>query len=190
MDEVQAPEQQRLGDGQMPGRLDRVNFGAFLLPLLWTLIYGIWPWFFALVGVFVVNAGLGFATQPLVGDSVPLSVARSVVTISLAFGVAAVFSLRANRLVWEKERRRVAWQSDQSVPRLADPVSKFERTQRLWVIWGVVFFVWVSVWPLFSSVFRTPVSLATTALAAAAELVVLAGLYLHDRKLDQRTVQS
>jgi hypothetical protein len=44
----------RLGEGEFPPELDRVNFGAFLLAFLWAPFHRLWGWF----GVFVVLEAL------------------------------------------------------------------------------------------------------------------------------------
>ena len=54
----------RLGEGEFPRQLDRVNFGAFLLAVLWAPWHRLWTWFAVFLGLEI----LSIATYILAGS--------------------------------------------------------------------------------------------------------------------------
>jgi hypothetical protein len=171
----------RVGDGALPHELDRVNWGAALLGILWALAHGTWPWFWGLVGVRVVwyAAVYAFRMTPW-GQAPGLGFAVMGLGPLLLLGADAVYAARANRLYWTRERDRVIRQSDHSVPRLADPIDEYLKGQRSWATVGIVLFVLSSLLGLSELVSRPTVGLQS-ALAVAVQLGVLGALYAYDQ---------
>jgi len=127
----------RLGDGEFPSSLDRLNWAAVLWGGYWALVYGAWPWLLGLVALTVVDLIVYYRLVSIPDVSPVLAV--GIVVVERVVWLAVVISLgyRANRLVWESERARVARQSDQSVPRLAQPVTRYEAAQVTWAWIGL-----------------------------------------------------
>lgn len=129
-----------VGDGEPSAQMLRFNWGAFFMPGLWALVYGVWP----LVGLW-----LAAVTLPLLlGFSVGLVVALQGATLSLGalIGVtltADVFAAlcrlwagaNANRLYWKREAARLA-ANPAAVP--ATSVTRFLGRQAKWLVWGAV----------------------------------------------------
>lgn len=128
----------RLGEGELPLELDRLNWGAALLGMLWAIFYTPWPWFFVLAAARVVLFAISFSVS---GPFVPgwVRLPFTVAYMSIYWVFVAMLAIRANRLVWDSERSRVERQSDQSVPRPAVKLSRYVAAQRRWLIGGVLF---------------------------------------------------
>ncbi len=136
----------RLGDGELPQELNRLNWGALLLGMLWALIYAPWPWFFILAGARIGLAAAGFYFHGLFpGQS--LQLAFTLAYVGLYWALVVVFAFRANSLAWMGEGSRVARQSDQSVPRPAKLVTEYVSAQSKWIIGGIIyhFLMWANV---------------------------------------------
>lgn len=176
----------RVGEGVLPARLDRLNVGAFLLAGLWALIYGTWPWFFVFLGVAVFNLSVSLFISRIFGLGLLTSAVRQTVLQGVSLTLAAVFSLRANRLAWEKENRRIY---TQEVPRAPDLVVKFERDQRNWAVGGFIVLAYVTLLPFVLGA-RSARALVLQGLFAAVQLGVLGGLYLWDRSRHPRQPQD
>jgi hypothetical protein len=179
-EEIEVEAGPRLGVGGFPANLSRVNWGAVLLYPIWLLVYGLWKWLLALLALPVISAlliaGVDRSTAPEWAPWIVWGVGRVVF-----FGLIAVLGLRANRLVWEHERRRVLRESDQSVPRPSIPVAQYESSQRKWTWVGLLLLplLWgQEVWHALTD----PATLASrTTLSVLAYFAFLIGLLLYDR---------
>lgn len=133
---VETPRSQGFGDGEMPESLARFNWGAFLLPLFWGAVYGVWP----VVGGWAMT----LLVPPLLlslmsaGSS---EVAPNALLVAAVVGEVLAGALRlwagfsANRMVWLREARRLELVED-AQPRFS--VVRYQLRQRLWVFAGVV----------------------------------------------------
>jgi hypothetical protein len=177
----------RVGEGPIPERLDRLNPGAFMLAGLWSLVYGTWPWFFAFLAVMLVNIAISVFFRVPPGAAWPLVVGRQLASQLIVIGISIPYSLRANRLYWEKENRRI---HTQSVPRPPATVAKFERDQRNWLLGGFVVLAYLVATPFLTSALRTPAYIAAQVVYAGVQLAALGTLYLWDRSRRGASGQS
>ena len=137
---VAAESADGLGRGQMPPEVNRFNWGAFLVPVLWGAGYRVWHlvaiWAFALLVPITLSAivavgvagGSGVASASAV---IGVTVASDVVVAYIRLWAGA----NANRLLWERESKRL--EADPAArPRMG--VALFLRRQRAWVVWGAI----------------------------------------------------
>jgi hypothetical protein len=162
----------RVGAGEFPYELDRVNWGAALLAIYWAALHGIWRWFFGLLGARIVWFAVWYAVDTyLPAPSPTAALIRVAVGALLLPGIDAVFAVRANRLFWKR---------DQSVPRLAGPTADYVGRQKTWAWVGAVLLGLGSASIVSEAVTRWPASLASVA-STVGPLVVLCVLYAYDR---------
>jgi hypothetical protein len=127
-----------VGEGPMPSALMRFNWGAFLLPVLWGVIHGVWVvvalWFVATFAPLFL--GIVFGVARANGTvSMPALIGVTVVSDALLAFVRLWTGGSANQLYWERESKRL------SADPLAQPksdVARFSVRQRMWAIWGAV----------------------------------------------------
>lgn len=127
-----------VGVGPMPQRLERFNWGAFLLPAVWGVVYNVW----AIVGLWFVATfsplflGLVFGVTRADGSiSMPALIGVTVLSDAFLAYVRLWAGGSANKLYWEREAKRLATVPE-AVPKFG--VGRFEFRQRLWVPWGVL----------------------------------------------------
>lgn len=170
----------RLGEGEFPRGLDRVNFGAFLLAFLWAPFHRLWGWFgvFLVLEVFESAMGLsapgflhGVFEQPVV--TVGFRVVYWTVTIA--------FALRANRLVWTEERTRAARAKGESLSKPPSLASRYASNQRLWTIAGLVLLAGTPLTLLIRSVNGVPGAVTDVTVTVGTQAILLAGLFAYDR---------
>lgn len=190
--ESTAPANRRVGEGEFPAALNRVNWNAFLLGWLWVLGHGLWTWLAALLvlfltGVFLqvlfngtlarffVGAGLfSSARLPRMAD------ASRVITVVASWLLSAFFALRGNHEVWAKEARRTvdpARGASFAVRTVADYLGSERRLMPIALIVfvaGVIYAFYVAV---------QSGSLALTLGSHIFGVIVLVGLWAWDRKL-------
>lgn len=134
-----APEPM-IGVGPLAPGAYRFNWGAFLMPGLWGIVYGVWQF----IALWMVSILLPFGVIALMGGSdtsTPvLSALIGSTVVSEAFvGIARLWSgMNANRLLWKREQLRLA-----IVPNAAPkhPIGKYLRRQRTWAYVGAVLLV-------------------------------------------------
>lgn len=123
-----------VGVGEMPAEVYRFNWGAFLMPGVWGVFYGIWQmialWLASILAPFaVVSLGGGDAT------ALPSLISASVISEAVV-GVARLWAgMNANRLYWQREQLRLSVIPD-ATPKFE--IGKFLRRQRGWGIWGAI----------------------------------------------------
>jgi hypothetical protein len=132
-----------VGEGPMPASMIRFNWGAFMVPAVWSMVYGVWPVLLAwITGALMLPLVLAIVA----GMANPTSDAKAIVPVAWILRItvfteaAAAFvrlwaGVRANELYWARETRRLS----------ANPVAvakvgteKFLKRQRAWAIWGAV----------------------------------------------------
>jgi hypothetical protein len=144
---------------------------------LWCIANGAWAWVGVVTGVVVIELATSLYVRSL-GAPLVLSIAAAVTNRALWFAVVIYFAYHANRHVWEHERRRVAAQSDQSVPRPALTILEFEANERRWFWVGLVFLGLTTVWGLWLS--RSPARLWPDVASDLTMLVILGGLFVFE----------
>jgi hypothetical protein len=118
----------------MPAELNRFNWGAFLLPMIWGVVYGSWQvlgvWALALIAPLVLATAIGGASS-LLPNVVLVTVASEV-----ASGLARLWAgANANQMSWRRDALRLEVLPN-ARPRFS--VERFKHRQRLWTIWGGV----------------------------------------------------
>lgn len=134
--DMAAPIELRLGEGEFPAELDRVNFGAFLLGVLWAPWHRLWGWFAVLVAMEILESVVGLTMLRFLGGMVAQIIGMVVFRIGY-WTVMVVFGLRANRLVWNAEERRVA-RAGGSPSRRPALITKYVAAERVWAVVGLV----------------------------------------------------
>jgi hypothetical protein len=174
------PTGSRLGDGEFPSELDRVNFGAFLLAFLWAPVHRLWAWF----GVFVVLEALESVMALSAPGFLGGLLEQPVVTVGFRIAywtVTVAFALQANRLVWAKERKRAAWTEDEPGQKARFLVSKYVSNERVWTLVGLVLLAGTPLSLLIGPVSSIPGAVGDVAVTVGTQAVLLVGLFVYDR---------
>jgi hypothetical protein len=170
----------RLGEGEFPPEVDRVNFGAFLLAVLWAPFHRLWLWFGVFVALEVLEAVMGLST-PRFFDG-PLSQLVAMVVFRVVYWTVTVaFALRANRLVWTEEHDRAARAQGESVLKRPATVAKYVSNQRVWAAVGLVALAVAPLSLLIGSAGSSPGVVGDVAATVGTQTILLAGLFVHDR---------
>jgi hypothetical protein len=187
---VAEPTGSRLGEGEFPPELDRVNFGAFLLAFLWAPSHRLWGWFGVFVVLEAIESAMGLSAPGFVGGV--FEQPGVMVGFRIVYWMVTVaFALRANRLVWTGERKRAARTNGESVPRQASLVSRYASNQRVWTFVGLILFVGTPLSLLIGPVNSVPGAVADVAVTVGTQAILLAGLFVYDRvRIANRQTQS
>jgi hypothetical protein len=170
----------RLGEGEFPPELDRVNFGAFLLAFLWAPFHRLWGWFGVFVVLEALESAMGFSAPGSLGGLFEQPVVMVGFRI-VYWTVTVAFALRANRLVWTEQSKRAARTKGQSVPRRPSLASTYASHQRVWTLVGIVLLVGTPLTLLIGSVNSIPGAFVDVAVTVGTQAVLLAGLFAYDR---------
>lgn len=145
---TETPRSPGFGDGSLPEELARFNWGAFLLPLPWSVVYGAWPIFLGWVAAWMVTF---FGAIALAGDATVVPASARVLSF-VAVGTLQLYAgFSANSIAWGREARRLEV-LEGSKPRFS--VLRYRLRQRLWIFAGVV-------WTVLELASHTVVGLAT-----------------------------
>ncbi len=170
----------RLGEGEFPPELDRVNFGAFLLAFLWAPFHRLWGWFGVFVILEALESAMGFSAPGSLGGLFEQPVVMVGFRI-VYWTVTVAFALRANRLVWTEQSKRAARTKGESVPRPPSLASRYASNQRVWTLVGIVLLVGTPLTLLIGSVNSIPGAFVDVAVTVGTQAVLLAGLFAYDR---------
>jgi hypothetical protein len=130
----------RLGAGDFPPELDRVNWGAVLLGFFWAIAYRQTTWVIGLALLWAANLGvLGIAVR--YGTLAHLAVTALFFAAFTTAGI--VLGLRANRLVWAGEHAVAERRTARGLAP-APSIREFLSSQRRWAITGVM--LWAFGW--------------------------------------------
>ena len=174
------PSGPRLGEGEFPPELDRVNFGAFLLAILWAPFHRLWGWFGVFAVLEVLESVMGLSAPGFLGGLLE----QPVVTVGFRivyWGVTVVFALRANRFVWGTERKRAERAKADPTRKQPSLVSRYVSNQRVWTIAGLVLLAAMPLGLLVPSVSRVPGAAFDVAVTGGIQVVLLVGLFVYDR---------
>jgi len=169
----------RLGEGEFPPDLDRVNFGALLLAFIWAPSHGLWGWFGVFAVLEALESVIGLNVR-LLGGAFEQPVAMIAFRI-VYWTVTVAFALQANRLVWADERGRAAGAKNGTAPKPGFLVAKYVSNQRVWTWVGLVLLAGAPLSLLIGSVNRIPGAAADVLATFATQAVLLAGLFVYDR---------
>ena len=128
-----------VGVGSIPPAMRRFNWGAFMIPAVWAVVYGVWPVLLAWVGVTLLPLALsivvGMAFPGTEVTSIPASWLLAVLLVSEAGSsfVRLWSGVRANELYWARESARLSANPD-AIPKVS--AEKFLGRQTLWAMWG------------------------------------------------------
>jgi hypothetical protein len=187
---VAEPTGSRLGEGEFPLGLDRVNFGAFLMAFLWAPFHRLWGWFGVFVVLEALESAMGLSAPGFFGGVFEQPVAMVGFRI-VYWTVTVAFALRANRLVWTEERKRAARTKGESVLRRPSLVSRYASSQRVWTLVGLILLVGTPLSLLIGSVNSIPGAVVDVAVTVGTQAVLLAGLFVYDRvRIARRKTQS
>jgi hypothetical protein len=177
---VAEPTGSRLGEGEFPPRLDRVNFGAFLVAFLWAPFHRLWGWFGVFVLLEVLESAMGLAAPGFLGGVFEQPVV--VVGFRIVYWTVTVaFALRANRLVWTEESKRAVRAKGEAVMRRPSLVSSYVSNQRIWTLAGVILLAGAPLSLLVGPVNSVPGAGVDVAVTVGTQVVLLAVLFVYDR---------
>jgi hypothetical protein len=187
---VAEPRGSRLGEGEFPPELDRANFGAFLLAVLWAPFHRLWGWFGVFVVLEALESAMGLSAPGFFGGVFEQPVA--IVGFRIVYWTVTVaFALRANRLVWTEERKRAARTKGEAALRRPSLVSRYASNQRVWTLVGLILLVGTPLSLLIGSVNRISGAVVDVAVTVGTQAVLLAGLFVYDRvTIAHRQTQS
>jgi hypothetical protein len=173
----------RIGEGDFPAELDRVNWGAVLWGPIWALSHRLWSWVLILSLATLLTAVLLTAVLVLSGlhDVLPVRLAALSLSAALYWCVVAFFGLRANRLVWERESRVTLARADQPLPHSSASLTRYVEVQRGWLDSGLSLTGLVWGWGYFNAV-RHAEPLAIQTVKIVVTLGVLGVLFVHDKR--------
>ena len=133
-----------VGVGTIPPAMRRFNWGAFMIPAVWSVVYGVWPLLLAWLGATLLPLALsivaGLAYPGPAATTIPVAWLLSILLISDAASafVRLWSGVRANELYWLGESRRLS-ANPEAIPKVS--AEKFQRRQTLWAMWGAFMFV-------------------------------------------------
>ncbi len=173
---------QRFGLGGLPPELDRVCWPAVLLPFLWALAWGLWPWLALFAAVRVASSLLSvYVYAPLAGSSFALDALANVMFMLLALAPAVAFGLKANATLWDYEEDRI-YGERRSWPLRPPAVASYLDSQRAWAQVGLLLLLagfMGGLWQTFESdSSQVPAVLVGNAVEAA----ILIALLIMDRR--------
>ena len=171
------PDGLRMGEGDFPAELDRLNWSTVMWGGWWLLMYGVWPSLLALVALVAATLAVTNFLPTLAVPGSFASLATNAVRQVAWFAIVVSAAYGANRHVWERERTRVERESDQSVPRPANLVSQYVASQRKWALIGLGFMVLAVADDLFR---KHALSTPAIIVANITMVACLAALYLYD----------
>ncbi len=127
----------QFGRGEFPKELDRLNWGAMLMGVLWALAYGVWPWLLALGALQIVGMVVfGFFNNSELANSAIWGLVAHVVSQTVTWTALGLFALSANRLAWKRMGRLIA--SGRHQPSSLSPsIEKFSKSQKTWLLIGL-----------------------------------------------------
>ena len=131
------PAEPGFGAGELPHDLNRFNWGAFFMPLFWSVGFGawsvLWLWMIMATSPIVIVAIVGsFGEDVLAQNLLLVTVIAEVVAGAIRLWIGA----NANRLLWTRERLRLEF-VEGARPRFS--AVKFAARQRTWASVGVWF---------------------------------------------------
>lgn len=129
--EVEQAPQRKVGDGDFPAELDRFNWGAYLLPVVWGAVYGVWPLIGAW-GLALLSSMFLYGLVPAVNE-VPEVRGFIMASIGVSMVVSAVrlwAGYRANRLMWK--RNVIVAQLSETLSARRPTLQRFEERQIMW----------------------------------------------------------
>jgi hypothetical protein len=174
----------------LPPQLDRVNFGAFLLAVLWAPFHRLWGWFAVFVVLEVLESVMGLSTPRFLGGLFE----RPIVMVAFRivyWTVTVVFALRANRLVWAVERKLAAQAKSESLLGRPSLVSRYASNQRVWALVGFALLLAAPLSLLIGSVKSIPGAVVDVALTVGTQAILLVGLFVYNRvRVAGRRMQS
>lgn len=130
-DRMSAIDTGAMGDGPFPAELDRINWGAVLMPGLWSLCHGMWAWWLIEAVLWVAWMFGAWQLRVLGGgrsDSLPVLVGLLIWGV-LSWSVAVWFGAHGNERIWRREVSR------RSLGLSGHSISGFRGNQRVWA-WG------------------------------------------------------
>ena len=127
-----------VGEGDAPASMLRFNWGAFFVPGLWALVYGVWPLIGLWLAAVTFPLALGFAVGLVVsvrGDALSLAALIGVTVVSeLVVALSRLWTgANANRLYWKREASRLA---AGPAAMAVTSVPRFLGRQGKWRVWG------------------------------------------------------
>jgi hypothetical protein len=180
----------RLGEGELPPELDRVNLGAFLLAVVWAPVHRRWGWFAVFVVLELLESAMGLSAPRFLGGLFE----RPAVMIGFRivyWSVTVVFALRANRLVWAVERKLAAQAKSESLLGRPSLVSRYASNQRVWALVGFALLLAAPLSLLIGSVKSIPGAVVDVALTVGTQAILLVGLFVYNRvRVAGRRMQS
>jgi hypothetical protein len=157
-----------------------VNFGAFLLGIIWAPFHRLWGWFGVFVVLEVLESALGLGAMRAVGGVFVQPAAMAAFRVAY-WGVTVAFALRANRLVWAEERDRAARMAGGSARRPPSTVSKYTADERVWTIVGVILLVGSPLSLLVGSLSSSPGVVGDVVVTVGTQAILLVGLFVYER---------
>lgn len=110
----------RFRSGKKPAKLTDFNFGAFLIPVFWTIGHRLWGYAALLIGLLIINVGVPILALVLG----PIALLPMILIMLIRLGFAIYLGINGSQLAWNKAR-------------LPD-VDNFLKMQRSWAIAGVI----------------------------------------------------
>lgn len=125
------------GVGEFPASLQRFNWGAFLLPAVWGVVYAVWRivglWFLAAFAPLFLSIVFG-VTQTNGALAIPSLIAITVVSDAFLAFVRLWTGGNANRMLWEHEAVRLRIKPE-ARPKFTN--QSYVGRQRRWTLWGI-----------------------------------------------------
>lgn len=173
------------GVGDYPGYiLEFFNWGAFSQPILWSVVYGIWPLFLVTMLAMLVPFAISLVMGGLSADSAQMFFYSLIISLLFSTIARLFVGMRANELLWRHEKAFIKVARD-GQPRWN--MDHFLSRQMNWTRYGMAFYVAaaLSTGILYSTSLETSI-LSTSAFALLFPAIwlvvsVLAGRFLSNR---------
>jgi hypothetical protein len=176
------PASRLLGQGEFPPELDCVNWGAVFWGALWSLVYGIWPWFLGLIALrLCAFLFFPYFNATSWGSSWIGGLVASVLFSVVFWCALAILGVRANQLVWLREKARSASEGGAPVPQAT--VSQYIKAQRTWAVSGMAVTLGLEALGIASTF---PNRAIPSLISGACGLAILGVLFVYDRNRSYR----
>lgn len=186
--ETASPVGTRMGEGNPPAELDRLNWSTVMWGGLWFIVYGAWRWFLIVTVWIVVGVAAALFVDRAAGPESAPALVLAVVWQLVWYAIVIAAAYRANRHVWTRERKRFERAADQPVPRGAMLVAQYLKSQKQWAQFGLVLFGLQMGWTLLERSGQP--SFASQMAPALTSLACLAALYLFELIRSRRRPRS
>jgi hypothetical protein len=166
----------QFGVGDFPPELNRVNFGAVLMPI-WVVVYGLWEWFLGIIGVSVIVALISIFI-PRVEDNLVILWGFGLIQVVIYSAWQIFIGTRGNRMAWARTARVLAKPDAKTKMLVAHSLKSYKTNQTFWTGIGILYALYQFLNPILLS--QPGVHTVATYVMPVLNLLTPLGLLIYD----------